>query len=207
MEDEPVDPAEPAPVVVVVDEAEVRGAPAALEGPRPRAPDAPPVEVGGAAFLLAGVGPGGVVGLSAFVADPLSADVSLRISASVGRAPDSYLSTTWAGARLDSCYAVAGNYAAGQGLRLGLCGGFDVGVTAIGAGSRPGEPDGQTLPFVDLGPSVELGAELGPRATVLLRAALGLNIARGTFTDASGTQVVASAGTERAEVGFSWKLP
>jgi hypothetical protein len=171
-------------------------------------PPALPLELGATTFLLAGVGTSGVVGLSAFVDAPLSSDVFLRISASGGRAPTGDLSTTWAAARLDTCYSVAGNYAAGQGLRLALCGGADVGLTLLGAGSQTGAPQGsQTMPFVDLGPSVELGAELGPKVTVVLRGALGVNIARDTFVDGSGARIDPALGTERAEVGLSFKLP
>ncbi len=103
---------------------------------------------------------------------------------------------------------MVGNYATGQGLRLGLCGGADVGLTILGAGSQSGAPQGsQTMPFVDLGPSVELGAELGPKITIVLRGALGVNIARDTFVDGSGTRTDPALGTQRAEVGFSCKLP
>jgi hypothetical protein len=204
-----VDPAEPPPIVTVAEPASAAGQGAPGDEPRERPGRAgQPLELGATTFLLAGVASSGVVGLSAFLVDPLSSDVMLRISGAGGEAPASDLPTAWAAARLDTCYEATGRYASGQGLRLGLCAGADVGVTLIGPGSQPGEPHNhQTMAFVDLGPSVELGAEVGPILTVLLRGGLGINLARDTFVSGSGERVDPSVGTERAEVGLSWKLP
>jgi hypothetical protein len=121
-----------------------------------------------------------------------------------GDALGSALPTTWAGGRIDTCYVAMGNYAAGQGLSFGVCGGADIGLTFYG--TMDGRPS-QTLPFVALGPSVEVGAELGERATLLLRAGVGLSLARDSFVDGNGDRTDPSPGTERAELGLSWKLP
>jgi hypothetical protein len=202
-----VDSGEPAPVVTVADANET-GRRASVEEPRAHAAKGSPLEVGATTFLLAGVATSGVVGLSAFVIDPLSDDVLLRIAALGGRSPDNSLSTTWAGARLDTCYRMAGNYATGQGLLLGLCGGVDVGLTLLGGSDDPmNRRSAQTLPFVDIGPSVELGAEVGAGWMVVLRAGVGLSVARDAFVDGAGDRIDPSLGTERAEVGVSWKLP
>jgi hypothetical protein len=160
--------------------------------------------MGATTFLLAGVGTAGVIGVSAFLVDPLSSDVVLRVALAAGQPFVGSLPTTWLGARLDTCYVATGNYAAGQGLSFGVCGGADVGVTLFG------EDDGrpaQTLPFVALGPSVEIGSEIGETFTLLLRAGVGLSIAQDTFVDGAGDRIAPSPGTERAELGLSWKLP
>jgi hypothetical protein len=162
-----------------------------------------PLELGATTFLLSGIGTSGVLGISAFFEDPLSTDVVLRVGLAAGKSFDGDLPTTWLGGRLDTCWAATGNYATGQGLTFGLCGGADVGATLFGgAGGRPG----QTLPFIAVGPSAELGAELGARATLLLRAGVGLSIARDSFVDGSGERIDPSLGVERAEVGLSWKI-
>ena len=127
----------------------------------------------------------------------------MRFGLGAGKSFDGGLPTTWIGGRLDTCYVATGNYATGQGLMFGVCGGADVGATLFGgAQGRPG----QTLPFIAVGPSVEIGAELGMRATLLLRAGAGLSLARDSFVDGSGDRTDPSLGIERAEVGLSWKL-
>jgi hypothetical protein len=213
-----VDTAQPPAIEVVAPSA--APAPAAAPVAGPVAPVAAPgaestektagaktVDVGATTFLLGGVAASGVIGVSAFVNDSLSRDVFIRISAAAGATPSSELSTTLAAGRFDTCYAFTGNYARGQGLRLGVCGGADVGLIWIGAGTQPGEPSkSQTMPFVDLGPSVELAAEVGPQMTVLLRAGVGINLALDAFVSGSGTLTETSLATQRAEVGFSWKL-
>lgn len=203
-----MEPAQPASVVVVADSPAVE---AAAPPATPIAPDLPPaprvrvpLDMGATTFLLAGVGTAGVVGASAFLTDPLSSDVVLRMSLGAGKAFEGALPTTWAGGRLDTCYVMAGNYADGQGMHLGLCGGADVGATLFG--SVDGRP-AQTLPFVDIGPTVEIGAELGRTFTLLLRAGVGLAVTTDAFVDGAGDRINQSPGTERAEVGLSWKLP
>jgi hypothetical protein len=176
---------------------------ASLDLPLPPPHSQRPLEMGATTFLLAGVGTAGVLGLSAFLSDPLSADVVLRFALGGGEAFEGTLPTVWAGGRLDTCYMVTGNYAAGQGLFFGICGGVDVGATVLGGvDGRPG----QTLPFVDLGPTAELGSEIGETVSLVLRAGVGFAITRDSFVDGAGDRIDPSPGTERAELGLSWKL-
>lgn len=199
-----MDAAEPAPVVIVAEgDATDTAAPPPSDAAR-RDHAHPPLEMGATTFLLAGIGTAGVLGLSAFVTDPLSSDVVLRMSLAGGKAFEGNLPTSWTGGRLDTCYVAAGNYAEGQGLHFGLCGGVDVGVTFLG--SDDGRP-AQTLPFIAVGPMAELGAELGRTFTLLLRAGVGLVVSRDTFVDGAGDRIDPSLGMQRAEVGLSWKLP
>jgi hypothetical protein len=114
---------------------------------------------------------------------------------------------TWAGGGLDTCLDIPGNYASGSGLALDLCGGVEAGLTSIAAGIFPGRSiAGQTFAYINLGPRVGLRAELGTRLTILLRVAVGLNVARDSFIDATGQRVDPSLGTSRVDLGFSWAL-
>jgi hypothetical protein len=166
-----------------------------------------PVSMGATTFFLAGIGGAGVVGGSAFVRDGLGQDMFVRVSASAGQSAAEVMRITWAAGGLDTCLAIPGNYPAGTGLELDLCGGAEAGLTALASSNTTvASVPGQTLAYVNLGPRVELRAELGPRLSFLLRGSLGLNVARDTFMDATGTRVEPSIGTARLDLGFSWKL-
>jgi hypothetical protein len=161
------------------------------------------VDLGFATFLKSGIADSGVTGISPFVTSEVGRDIFVRVAASVGQAPASGLHLTWVAGRVDTCSANAGNYAVGSGLRFDLCGGADVGATLIPstAASPP-----QTLPFVDVGPSVDLRAELGPSAAFLLRVGAGVNVARASFVDSTGASFQPPLFTLDVEVALSWAL-
>ncbi len=165
-------------------------------GPRAHA-----VDLGVATFFRSGVASSGVVGLSPFVTDELGRDVFVRIAAFVGQAPANGVQLTWVAGRLDTCSEMFGNYAEGSGLRLDLCGGADVGASLIAASS---ESAAQSLPYIDIGPSVDLRAEVGPSAAVLLRGSAGLSIARDLIVDPTGATYQPPLVTFDLEVAFSW---
>jgi hypothetical protein len=192
-----------APPTAVIESHEQDGRAAASVEPQ-AAPQAHAVDLGLAYFLRAGIASSGVVGLSPFVTDELGRDVFLRIAASVGQAPASGLHLTWVAGRLDTCAETTGNYARGSGLRLDLCGGADVGGTFI---APVGPTPAQSQPFIDIGPSVDLRAEMGPSAAFLLRASAGLSIARDAFVDATGATFQPPLATVDIEVALSWTLP
>jgi hypothetical protein len=205
-----VDALPPAPFAIIAEapdpsSSQVAVAPIEQESPPARlgGRTGRPLELGATTFLLSGIGTSGVQGLGGFFEDPLSTDVVLRMGVGAGKAFEGDLPTTWLGGRLDTCWVATGNYATGQGLTFGICGGADVGATLFGGAEGRA---GQTLPFIAVGPSAELGAELGARVTLLLRAGVGLSIARDSFVDGSGERIDPSLGIERAEVGLSWKL-
>jgi len=175
---------------------------ASLEAEAP--PEAHAVDLGIATFLRSGVASSGVVGFSPFVTDELGRDVFVRIAGFLGEAPESGLRLTWAAGRLDTCSETAGNYASGSGLRLDLCGGADVGATLIAATAAG---PGQSLPFVDIGPSVDLRADVGPNAALLLRASAGLSVARDAFVDSTGASYQPPLATFDLEIALSWTLP
>jgi hypothetical protein len=194
--------AAPPPPIVIASDAQVPRPPSPIEPDE--VPRAHAVDLGLATFLKSGIAASGVTGISPFVAAELGRDVLVRLAASVGQAPDSGLHLTWVAGRLDTCSEMAGNYAAGSGLRFDLCGGADAGATLVSAAD--GSPL-QTLPFVDVGPSFDLRAELGESAAILLRAGAGINIARNSFQDASGTSFQPPLLTLDVEVALSWTLP
>jgi len=81
-----------------------------------------------------------------------------------------------------------------------------VGFSYIASGSAPGTPAaGQTVPYVDLGPSVDLRAEAGKFA-VTLRGVGGIDVARGGFTDVTGARVDMPLWSWRFELDLSWVL-
>jgi hypothetical protein len=189
------------PAIVAEPDAQMRAVP-------PIEPEGAPrshvVDLGVASFLKSGIADGGVTGVAAFVAAGLGRDVFLRIAGAVGQRPATDRHLTWLAGRLDACAATTGNYAEGSGLRLDLCGGADVGATVVASSSAS---PARTLPYVDLGPSVDLRAELGPSAAFLLGVGAGVELARGSFVDATGTTFEPPLLTLDVEVAFSWTLP
>jgi hypothetical protein len=144
--------------------------------------------------------------VSPFLVAEMGHDILLRPSLAFGQATGTALRSTWGGARMDTCLRVAGLYATGNGIQLDLCGGVEAGVSYVASGTESGAPSsGQTLPYVALGPSVDLRAELGT-AAVTLRGVVGYDLAGESYIDASGTQLYAPPVPVRLEVGFSWDL-
>lgn len=177
------------------------------ESPPPevaRSEEAAPLEVGVGTFLMAGGAAGGYMGVSPFLIDDVGQAVFLRPSIGVGQSVATNLTSTWAAGRLDTCMRLPGRYATRGGLQLDLCGGADVGLSYVGSGTLAGSPpQSQTLPYVDLGPSVDLRAEVGSLA-VTLRGVAGVNVARDAYDDVDGNRVEAPALSWRLEIDFSW---
>ena len=178
--------------------------------PNPPAPEkgdeTAPLELGVGTFLMAGGGAGGYMGVAPFLIDDVGQAVFLRPSVAIGQSIATNLPSTWAAARLDTCMRLPGRYAIRGGLQLDLCGGADVGFSYIASGTQAGSPStGQTLPYVDLGPSVDLRAEVGSFA-VTLRGLVGVNVAREGFDDVAGTHVETPLMSGRLELDFSWVL-
>ncbi len=194
--------AAPPPTIVAQPDTLQRSAASPIEpDERPRAHA---VDLGVATFLKSGIAASGVTGVSPFVAAELGRDILLRVAGAMGQPPASDLHFTWLAGRLDICSETHGNYAAGSGLRFDLCGGADVGATIIL--STTASPT-QTLPFVDVGPSVDLRAELGPSAAFLVRVGAGINIARNSFVDFNGENLQPPLATIDVELALSWTLP
>ncbi|MDP9000449.1 MAG: hypothetical protein M3O46_10105 [Myxococcota bacterium] len=166
----------------------------------------PALELGMGAFLMAGGGAGGYAGGTVFLVDEVAQGVFLRPSAALGNSLATDVSSIWAAGRLDTCVRLPGRYASRNGIQLDLCGGPDVGVSFIAAGTQPSTPaTNQTLPYVALGPSVDLHGEAGNLA-VTLRGVGGVNVARQSYVDVTGVQVDGSIWSWRLELDFSWAL-
>jgi hypothetical protein len=164
------------------------------------------LELGAAGFLLSGGGAGSYAGISPFVVAEMGQSILLRPSVAFGQSLVPDLRSSWVAARFDTCVRIAGLYTTGSGIQLDLCAGLGAGVSYVGSGTQAGAPAaGQTLPYVELGPSIDLRAEVGS-AAVTLRAAAGADVAREGFTDVTGTRVDAPGWPVRLEIGFSWDL-
>ncbi len=179
---------------------------AEAEQPTDTAEEGPKLELGLGTFLLAGGGPGGDLGISPFLIGRVGTDVFLRPSIALAKPFSGEGNSTWGAARLDICGRLSGPYPPGQGMQLDGCGGFDVGFSHIGSGLSAGSPlTSITQPYVNIGPSVDLRAEVGSML-VSLRGLAGFNVARQGFDDATGTRVDPAIWSLRVELDLSWKL-
>jgi hypothetical protein len=182
--------------VVVIDESSPRRSP---QGMRVEAPEQ---ELGAGSFLMSGGGTGGYLGVTPFFLDELGESWTLRPSLVLGESvPASPRSMLVAG-RFDACLRVPGNFAHGAGVQLDLCGGVDGGFSYVFAQSG-GAVAPQTIPYVDLGPSIGVRAEVG-RLAVLLRGVGGIDLAPQSYRDATGVSQAGAGSMLRFELGFSW---
>ncbi len=196
-------PAPPAPAAVAPYHADVRRElyyPAAS----PKLSDKAPLELGIGTFFLSGGGSGSYVGVSPFLVGDLGRAVFLRPSISIGTSTATNLPSTFGAARIDTCLRLPGRYAVRGGMQLDLCGGADFGLSYVSSGTVDGSPPaGQTLPFIDLGPSIDLRAEAGDVA-ITMRAVGGIDVAQQGFDDVNGTHIDASILTWRLELDLAW---
>jgi hypothetical protein len=166
----------------------------------------PALELGVGPFFLVGGAAGSYAGITPFLIDEITEGVFLRPSLAFGESLATNVSSTWAVARLDTCARLPGRYEGHNGLQLDLCGGPDIGFSFVDSGTLPGSPpQAKTVPYVNLGPSVDLNGQVG-RLAVSLRGVLGINIAREGFVDVTGTQIESSLVSWRLELDFSWAL-
>jgi hypothetical protein len=164
------------------------------------------LEIGAGPFLMVGGAAGGYAGITPFLVDEIAEGVFLRPSLAVGQSLAVNLTSIWAAARLDTCARLPGRYASRNGIQLDLCGGPDVGFSYVASGTLPGSPAAaKTMPYVSLGPSLDLHGEVGNFA-VSLRGVLGINVAREGFVDVTGAQMDAPPVSWRLELDFSWAL-
>jgi hypothetical protein len=185
--------------VVVIDESRPKATPQWMRV------EAPELETGLGSFLMAGATTGGYIGVTPFLVDELGETWSVRPSVLLGEAVPEGPRSMLLAARFDTCVRVPGNYAHGAGVQLDLCAGLDAGVSYVAATSQPTAVPGQTVPYVDLGPSLGVRAEVG-RLAVLLRGVGGVDLARESYRDATGATVDAMAAMLRLELGFSWMV-
>jgi hypothetical protein len=162
------------------------------------------MEVGLGTFFMEGGATGGYMGATPFLIDDMSDSVSIRPSLLLGESLPNAIQSYLAAARFDTCTRLPGNYTHGAGIQLDLCGGIDAGAFYVPAGTQAGAPtNGQMIPYIDIGPSLGLRAEIG-RLAVMLRLAGNLNVARDGYFDASGDRTQMPMATLRFELNFSW---
>jgi hypothetical protein len=196
-------------------------APALLEKPLPEHDwylhhheDERTLEFGLGPFFMTGTGVDAVLGGTGFVVIEANNGLFLRPSLAVGQSVTSPASSgldvhaTFAAARFDGCLRLPGLYTQHRGMQLDTCAGADLGFTHFSAAPpADGSPSrGVTMPYVAVGPSLELRGELGGSFATALRGMVGANLIRDGFTDASGTRIETPPLSGRIELALSWRL-
>jgi hypothetical protein len=159
------------------------------------------LELGVSGFLMTGTGGGAMVGPSPFLYIEAGHGIFLRPSLAFGQTltslPPGNISGTFIGSRFDTCARLPGLYASRSGMQIDMCGGADLALTLLDSG--------QSLPFVAVGPSLDLRGELGGNLAVALRGVAGLNLLQQAFIENGESQTVPSW-SGRAELALSWSL-
>ena len=180
-------------------------APAPVEKPPPEDEwylhheDTRTLEVGLAGFLMSGAGAGAMAGASPYAIIETGRGVFLRPALFVGQALTAVNSppvtdALWIAMRVDTCLRVPGLYTKDRGIQLDLCGGTDFGFLADST-------DNVTLPFVSVGPSLDLRGELGSSLSASIRGVTGVNV-----TSETVGPVYQPLWSGRLELAFSWKV-
>jgi hypothetical protein len=130
----------------------------------------------------------------------------VRPSLLVGESTGTTARSTLGAARVDACARLDGNYRRGNGIALDLCGGLEGGWAVVQAGDQAGQPSRATgLPLFDLGPSLDLRAELD-RLAITTRLVAGFDPTGASYVDATGARFQAPAWPFRFELAISWDL-
>jgi hypothetical protein len=149
------------------------------------------LELGATGFVMWGAGGGAVAGASPFLLIEVAKGVFVRPSIAIGETlPSAEPAITWAVTRADGCLRMAGLYTNLQGMQLDLCGGVDAGMVDV---------HGKALPYLAMGPSMDLRGELGGDLAVTLRGLFGVNA---VHEDSLDTPLWAG----RGELALSWRL-
>ncbi len=161
--------------------------------------DARTFEVGVAAFLMAGAGAGAMAGASPYLIIEAGQGVFLRPSLAIGQtlAPlnqPPIVSALWMEGRFDTCLRIPGLYTQDRGMQLDMCGGTDFGFLSVASADV-------TVPYVSLGPSLDLRGELGSVLSASIRGGAGLNVTSGTTGP-----VFQPLWSGRLELALSWKI-
>ncbi|HEX8724581.1 MAG TPA: hypothetical protein VF737_04220 [Gemmatimonadaceae bacterium] len=162
-------------------------------------------ELGAGTFLMTGTGGGALAGPSIFAVIEAGSGIFLRPSLAFGGSltslpPSDVKSSMWGAARMDACLRLPGLYTRRRGMQLDLCGGTDVGMTSIESGSTT------TLPYWDLGPSIDLRGELASRLSAVLRLVAGIQVLPEQFKDLSGGTESVPLVDGRIELALSWDI-
>ncbi len=163
-------------------------------------------ELGAGTFLMTGTSGGALAGPTIFAVIEGGNGIFLRPALAFGASltslpPSDVKSSMWGAARMDACLRLPGLYTRHNGMQLDLCGGTDVGVTSLTTDSGS-----TTLPYWDLGPSIDLRGELASNFSAVLRMVAGIEVLREQFQDQFGqTETVPLVGG-RVELALSWDI-
>ena len=156
------------------------------------------LEIGVAGFLMSGAGagrwPGRAVRHHRGRAGASSCGPPFRRAVAAGAEQPSDPDALWVAGRFDACLRVPGLYNENRGMQLDLCGGADFGFL-------DDSTDDVTLPFVSVGPSLDLRGELGSSLSAAIRAVTGINLTSETIAP-----VYQPLWSGRLELAFSWKV-
>jgi hypothetical protein len=164
------------------------------------------LELGAGTFLATGTGGGALAGPTIFAVIESVRGIFLRPALVFGGSltslpPADVRSSMWGAARMDACLRLPGLYTRHNGMQLDVCGGTDVGVTSVESTTTT-----TTLPYWDLGPSLDLRGELASSLSAVLRLVAGIEVLRETFTDNQTRPEDVSLVTGRVELALSWDI-
>jgi hypothetical protein len=157
------------------------------------------LELGVAGFLMSGAGAGAMAGASPYAIIEAGHGIFLRPALALGETITA-LNTPpithalWIAGRFDTCLRIPGLYTQNRGIQLDLCGGADFGLL-------DDSTDDVTLPFVSIGPSLDLRGDLGSSLGAAIRVATGINV-----TSETVGPVYQPLWSGRLELAFSWKV-
>jgi len=157
------------------------------------------VEVGAGGFLMAGAGAGAMAGVSPYAIFETGRGVFLRPAVLFAEALPALntppvLRALLVATRFDTCLRLPGLYTRNRGMQIDVCGGTDVGFLHD-------LTDQRMLPYLTLGPSVDLRGELGSLLSATIRGVAGANVS--SQMAGPGDQPLWSG---RVELAFSWKV-
>jgi hypothetical protein len=163
------------------------------------------LEFGAGTFIMTGTGGGALAGPTIFAVIEAGGGLFLRPSLAFGGSltslpPSDVRSSMWGAARMDACLRLPGLYTRHRGMQLDLCGGTDVGVSSIDSGIGTTT----TLPYWDVGPSVDLRGELASNFSAVLRLVAGIEVLREQFIDQYNNNVTVPLVGGRVELALSW---
>jgi hypothetical protein len=166
-------------------------------------------ELGAGTFLATGVSGGALAGPTIFAVIESGRGIFLRPALVFGGSltslpPSDVRSSMWGAARIDACLRLPGLYTRHKGMQLDLCGGTDVGVTSIESGGTTSTTT--TLPYWDLGPSVDLRGELASSLSAVLRLVAGIEVLREDYQNQQGQPEAIPLVTGRVELALSWDI-
>ncbi len=163
------------------------------------------LELGAGVFLMSGSGGGALAGPVVFGVIESGHGIYLRPSLAFGQTltsipPSNVKSATWGAGRFDGCLRLPGLYSQHHGMQLDVCAGADIGMTHVQAVT------GTDMPYLALGPSLDLRGELGGSLAALLRVVAAIDTLRGSYLDNDGATEQAPLVSARLEAAFSWDV-